>query len=719
MGFIDKVKAIFQTGKVINRARTDSKKAEDYSVDAQICIDYYKSDPIIKRAITTIVNKMFSDGYRFNSIDDTDQTNQVNQAEEFFKRTGYYGKLKDATRVTLITGDGYQEIADDVFNLNTPEISIKEKDGEIEEYVQKINGRIVAKIDPDNVIHLTTEKLGDTFYGVGLVESILFVSAIKRFAEGNIAKRFKNEKLRGFWLFKGMSDQEYDAMCDIITEAKDDPQRDIYLKGGDLAQIEYSDLVKGQDMEFATLLSYARQQQISGLMLHPINVGLPEGSNKSTSQEENRDFDEAIASYQEAIEQIVTKRLLHEILGLDKIELELISVNKRDTERELDIATKLNQLPTSINEVREEIGYPLIEEDWANEIRNVTSLDLEMEGEDEEDDWEDREDEEEKRKEPFQKALKKKQEKFPKESPIRQADERQFYNILKNWLVTKHKELIKEITNNKDFKKEISDPNIYVDRILNKKTPDTLKKDVEKQLNRVFEKGKLSVETQIGRNIIANKDALKFLTNYTFDLIKDLDESLKGKLKQTLRRGIIEGQSLLQIKQRIKADFKITNSRASTIARTETNRVANSGRFEAYKSAGVKRLRWVSVVDNNTSEICKTLNGEEIEIDKTFKALDFEGISPPAHPNCFVKGTKITTNKGKKNIENIKPDDMVLTHKNRFRKVTTTMSRQADEIYTIQAGKKTINVTGEHPVMTNKGWKLVKDLKLNDYIMSL
>ena len=103
---------------------------------------------------------------------------------------------------------------------------------------------------------------------------------------------------------------------------------------------------------------------------------------------------------------------------------------------------------------------------------------------------------------------------------------------------------------------------------------------------------------------------------------------------------------------------------------------------------------------------------------------------------CFVKGTQIITKDGYKYVENIKTGDMVLTHKNRFKKVLKTGYDEDKVIYKLRAmGMFDTFVTGNHPyyviTRTKKWnntyrkydyqysdpyWKEVKDLTSDDYI---
>ena len=64
---------------------------------------------------------------------------------------------------------------------------------------------------------------------------------------------------------------------------------------------------------------------------------------------------------------------------------------------------------------------------------------------------------------------------------------------------------------------------------------------------------------------------------------------------------------------------------------------------------------------------------------------------------CFVKGTLITTHRGKIPIEDIQTGDMVLTHKNRWQRVLKPMINVKSGIYTLKVqGSPITEVTGNH-----------------------
>jgi hypothetical protein len=94
-----------------------------------------------------------------------------------------------------------------------------------------------------------------------------------------------------------------------------------------------------------------------------------------------------------------------------------------------------------------------------------------------------------------------------------------------------------------------------------------------------------------------------------------------------------------------------------------------------------------------------------------------------AECNCFTAGTKVLTDEGEKNIEDIEVGDKVLskdeaTGEVAYKEVTATFNHETDEIYNIQVGGQTIESTFNHPFyVEGKGWTFVKDLKVGDLLV--
>ena len=173
-------------------------------------------------------------------------------------------------------------------------------------------------------------------------------------------------------------------------------------------------------------------------------------------------------------------------------------------------------------------------------------------------------------------------------------------------------------------------------------------KDISDAIIKIeFNSGWDSTEKKVEQNIPLNTRALEFLQDHTFDNIKGMTEEIANDLKAELSRGIINGEGITKLKERVEKVFNVGKNRADMIARTETNRAENNGKLLAMKASGLEYdKKWSSVADDRTSDICKRLDGQVVAIDEDFKDSKFEGQSPPAHVDC--RSTIIFIEKEKK-----------------------------------------------------------------------
>ena len=116
-----------------------------------------------------------------------------------------------------------------------------------------------------------------------------------------------------------------------------------------------------------------------------------------------------------------------------------------------------------------------------------------------------------------------------------------------------------------------------------------------------------------------------------------LESDKAAKIRDAVRIGYVEGQSIADIVRRIKGTkarqyqdgiIEITRRNAETVVRTAISHTANHTRqkFAEANSDLVKGVKWVSTLDARTSEICQARDGEVYPVNS--------GPRPPAHPNC-------------------------------------------------------------------------------------
>lgn len=142
--------------------------------------------------------------------------------------------------------------------------------------------------------------------------------------------------------------------------------------------------------------------------------------------------------------------------------------------------------------------------------------------------------------------------------------------------------------------------------------------------------------------------------------------------------------------------------------------------FEHYKICefdpyAVKSYNAVHKTNFETSDITK-ITADDLNIVDTDK---YEYIMTYSFP-CGLRGEKIKTETGYKNIEDVEVGDYVLTHTNTYKKVVKTMTRQTQGYYRIKYIGGESLLTSEHPLYVYRDskfqWIKVKDLKLTDKV---
>lgn len=141
-----------------------------------------------------------------------------------------------------------------------------------------------------------------------------------------------------------------------------------------------------------------------------------------------------------------------------------------------------------------------------------------------------------------------------------------------------------------------------------------------------------------GRAGTINEPALKELVktpfngyNYSQQLWGNTDNLVKD-LKKVLKTGFVRGEHPRTMARDLAQKYKVANSRAETLIRTDGTMIVNRSAIQRYKDAGLKYYRILVHLDNRTTEICKRIRAE----DKRYLIDEMQaGVNaPPFHFNC-------------------------------------------------------------------------------------
>ena len=153
-----------------------------------------------------------------------------------------------------------------------------------------------------------------------------------------------------------------------------------------------------------------------------------------------------------------------------------------------------------------------------------------------------------------------------------------------------------------------------------------------------YSQGSQKVKTRKSRMLKVSNDIASIVSAYATTIALKESSDLVNAVNIQISLGLSAGESIPEIKKRIATAFEKfggttgrfsdIGTRAELIARTETQKIVNSARLDAYKDAGIEKYEWLAAIDDRTDIECFELNGRVFEVGSG--PLPISGT----HPNC-------------------------------------------------------------------------------------
>ncbi len=127
----------------------------------------------------------------------------------------------------------------------------------------------------------------------------------------------------------------------------------------------------------------------------------------------------------------------------------------------------------------------------------------------------------------------------------------------------------------------------------------------------------------------------RWLKENCLDKVTQIENTLRAQLKDSLRVGLEEGESLYGLAGRIKQIHRNAQSRSMTIARTEVARAANHGQMTEFEESGVvDGSRWNAAMDGSTRPSHRALHRKTAPMGGTFTSpVTGAVLKYPGDPN--------------------------------------------------------------------------------------
>lgn len=390
-----------------------------------------------------------------------------------------------------------------------------------------------------------------------------------------------------------------------------------------------------KEMEFLSSQQWYLRLVATTFGVSANEIALTSDVNRATAGSQERiNVKRALRPVLEKVEDVLTKQVIPHLKGADgkpitDIEFKFLHVDPSEEEQKrINEDRDLKNRVVSINEVRSDRGMDPAP--WGNEPQAPFSPTL--------NDVSERFRQEKERDEASKKKFQGTVEKAPKMVQDARHYDEIISDMLKAWL-SKIMTMLDKAREDwlNAFKTTMPTPDEY--------------NRVQEAVRRDFAIGIQAAEKELDLDIgytsdlSMKADAMTAEQLYGYSLpdgqvwpgIKGFTSDMTSELTRILESAMSSHEPLAKVKDKVADAFSVSASRAETIARTETNRIINQGRISSWKEVGVKgKMKWNTLKDERTSDICRRLDGQEVLIGSDFidpsTGQRFKG--PPAHPNC-------------------------------------------------------------------------------------
>lgn len=118
-------------------------------------------------------------------------------------------------------------------------------------------------------------------------------------------------------------------------------------------------------------------------------------------------------------------------------------------------------------------------------------------------------------------------------------------------------------------------------------------------------------------------------SNYS-NRIWDNTQRLALEARSLLGGAVLSGQSYAKTARQLRDRMGVGTADALRLVRTESNYFMNQAEQQSMIDDGFEFYRYLAVLDNRTSHICRSLNGKVFRLDEAQAGENY----PPMHPNC-------------------------------------------------------------------------------------
>ena len=313
----------------------------NYNLNAVIKL--VRNDSVAWGAITTLVDRSLEQGWMVVSKDSGIRRKDV---ERYIKNKGIDMWLREMLTNYFVFNNAFGELVytepgtlKEIHVLDPSTITIESTEhGEVAGYRQEAPGKTVSW-KPEEIIHIADANFGLNTWGEVVANRMYQAVAIKYHIKRFIGWLFETNQFRGIYNPKSADDISTKRFITFLKESEKNIEKPVIVEG----EFEYIITRDIKDLETLNKLLYKMDEEILNLLqVPPIYAGLPDNSNRSNSDAQERAFNTRIKSIHMLFNDHVTELLKRS--RYDNVEFKFRNVSLKVQKELLEMAQLMKSM---------------------------------------------------------------------------------------------------------------------------------------------------------------------------------------------------------------------------------------------------------------------------------------------------------------------------------------------------------------------------------------
>jgi hypothetical protein len=301
---VTQIRSYYSTGTLNNKPGA-FELLPDY--DLKMVLKLIRADSTAWAAVNTLLDRVIERGWE---VVDADTRKRLPATEVMLKNKDFDQWLREMMLHYIVFNNAFGELVyspngfgvRELHTLNPTDVKIRsDEHGDILEYYMDTGGEnsVLVSWSPEEVLHIADPSFELNAWGEIQIKSIANAIILKQSIRKLMLWLFQTNQFRPIFNPKGASTEQITRSIVYLKESQNNINKPLIFEG----EFDFKTLREFNDLEVLNKLIYKLDEEILNLLqVPPIYAGLPDNSNRSNSDAQERSFNTRVRSIQKTFE---------------------------------------------------------------------------------------------------------------------------------------------------------------------------------------------------------------------------------------------------------------------------------------------------------------------------------------------------------------------------------------------------------------------------------